>query len=106
MKPDDLGNAKNHVRQKRGANAEQKAPDGRQVRLFTNWRLTAATKQRTPDDADMCSLCALKMLLADQEVLVCPCSCGRSWWGSVSSSDSRGMCVELIAMKGNVCVFI
>ncbi len=41
---------------------------GRQVRLFTNWRLTAATKQRTPDDADMCSLCALKMLLADQEV--------------------------------------
>ncbi len=39
-----------------------------QVRLFTNWRLTAATKQRTPDDADLCSLCALKMLLADQEV--------------------------------------
>ncbi len=42
---------------------------GRQVRLFTNWRLTAATKQRAPDDADLCSLCALKMLLADQEVL-------------------------------------
>ncbi len=41
---------------------------GRQVRLFTNWRLTAATKQRTSDDADLCSLCALKMLLADQEV--------------------------------------
>jgi hypothetical protein len=38
------------------------------VRLFTNWRLTAATKQRMPDDADMCNLCALKMLLADQEV--------------------------------------